>query len=284
MKKSWFPLTFLILLMTIVTAQPSTTIYSFPEGYTIEPVSINYLKINQDHIFNIHVFNNTNGMPITEEIECFMHLYNTTGDHQYVTQTSTPTYDFDYSFFVSGSNFSQIGFYSIKFQCNSTTLGGATEQVFIINHLGKEITTGQSISSLSYLIIMLFLMSFFGILGIKLSGSTYLWVIGVFFLFLSLMFLVYNTWLGYEYHLLLTGLPNSNTPQIIFYVFMTLLLSGTLVSTALLFLHWKKVFRYIKKEIKRPEDNYEDVEEWEVDEWKTGKNKFSGGGFTPPNY
>lgn len=284
MKKIWFPLTFLMLLMTIVTAQPTTTIYSFPEGYTIVPSETNQLKINDDFQYNFFVYNQSNGMLLTNEtLNCTFFLANSTGEIMY--SGSVPYYsDGRWGIDISGSNFSQTGMYAHGTKCIGDGSGGTTTGQLEVTRLGFVPTTSQSISSLSYLAIMIFLMVFFGVLGLKLSTSDYLWVIGIFFMFLSVVFLVYNTWLGYEYHLLLTGLPNSQTPEIIFYTFMTLLLAGILVSLGLLFLHWKKVLKYVKNEVKRPEDNYEDVEEWEVDEWKVGRNKFSGGGFTPPNY
>ena len=141
---------------------------------------------------------------------------------------------------------------------------------FKITLTGTEQTSAQATGSLGFLILMVFLMIFFGWLGLTLVKNSYLWVIGIFFLFLCALFLVYNTYLGYEYHLLLTGMPNSDTPQIIFYIFMTLMLVGILVSLALLFVHWKKIFRYIKKEVKRKEDNYEDVEDWDYENWGKG--------------
>jgi hypothetical protein len=141
---------------------------------------------------------------------------------------------------------------------------------FKITLTGTEQTSAQATGSLGFLILMIFLMVFFGWLGLTLVKNSYLWVIGIFFLFLCALFLVYNTYLGYEYHLLLTGMPNSNTPQMIFYIFMVLMLAGILVSLGLLFLHWKKLFRYIKKEIRRKEDNYEDVEDWDYENWGKG--------------
>ncbi|MFX1312079.1 MAG: hypothetical protein ACFFHD_05660 [Promethearchaeota archaeon] len=139
-----------------------------------------------------------------------------------------------------------------------------------VTRTGTKQSTAQATSSLSFLIIMIILMILFGGVGLKLLKNDYLWILGIFFIFLSILLVVYNTYLGYEYHLLLTGMPESNTPQIIFYIFMTLLLSGLFATITLLFLHWKKIFRYMKREIKRKESNYDDVEDWDYENWAKG--------------
>jgi hypothetical protein len=127
-------------------------------------------------------------------------------------------------------------------------------------------STSQGIGSMIYLVLMVILMFVFGFLGFRLAKTQNLWIFGIFFMFLSLLFLVYNTWLGYEYHRLFTGLQDSSIPETIFYIFLMLLVLGFLISLALLFLRWKEVFRYIKREIKRKESSKEE-EDWDMDEW-----------------
>lgn len=153
---------------------------------------------------------------------------------------------------------------------------------FLVSNLGITQTTSQAIGSAVFILIILALTVFFMILGINLAKSAYLWIMGIFFMFLSAILLVYDTWLLYQYHLLLTGLPASHTPEIIFYIFLMIVGAGLLSSLALLFTHWKKIFKYIKSEIKRKEDNYEDVEDWDYDEWKY-KRSSGKSSFNPPN-
>lgn len=121
---------------------------------------------------------------------------------------------------------------------------------FIVTTNGLLQTTSQGIGSAVFLFLILALTILFGWMGFKLSESKTLWIVGIFFLFLSVLFVVYDVWLGYEYHKNFTGLSNSGMPETIFYIFLFLLVVGLLSSLALLFTRWKYLARYIKKEIK----------------------------------
>lgn len=138
---------------------------------------------------------------------------------------------------------------------------------FLITANGQIQSTSQGIGSMVFLGLMIILMLTFGFIGFKLSKSEYWWILGIFFMFLSALLLIYNTWLGYEYHRTLTGLSNSSIPEIIFYIFLFILVLGLLTSLALLFLHWKKVFKYIKREIRRQPKEDRDVEDWNFKEF-----------------
>lgn len=162
--------------------------------------------------------------------------------------------------------------------CNTSTLGNYNYDYndsegnvyvndFLVTANGQIQSTSQGLGSLAFLGLMLVLMFVFGFGGFKLAKSDNLWILGIFFMFLSVLLLVYNTWLGYEYHRTLTGLADSSIPEIIFYIFLFILVLGLLTSLVLLFLHWKKVFKYIKKEIKRQPKEDRDVEDWNFKEF-----------------
>jgi len=136
---------------------------------------------------------------------------------------------------------------------------------FDVTANGLAQSTPQGLGSAAYLFLMIILMFVFGFMGFKLAKSQNLWIFGIFFMFLSVIFLVYNTWLGYEYHRLFTGLPDSSIPMTIFYIFMLVLVLGFLVSLTLLFLRWKEVFKYVKREIRRKESSKEE-EDWDFDD------------------
>jgi len=159
--------------------------------------------------------------------------------------------------------------------CSTETLG-----IYIYNYndsegntyvndfvIGKVQSVSQGIGSMVFLALMIILMVLFGFIGYKLSKSDYWWVLGIFFMFLAILLLVYNTWLGYEYHRNLTGLGDSAIPEIIFYIFLFVLVLGLLTSIVLLALHWKKVFKYVKKEIRSNKKEDASVEDWDFDEW-----------------
>lgn len=136
---------------------------------------------------------------------------------------------------------------------------------FLVTPNGLEQTQANAIGSLAFLLLMLVLMFTFGTVGFKLLKHETLWILGIFLVFFAVLILIYNTWLGYEYHHLFTGLPDSSVPETIFYIMLMILVLGLLSGVTLLILNWKKVFKYIKKEIKRKESDDRDLEDWDFD-------------------
>jgi hypothetical protein len=102
-----------------------------------------------------------------------------------------------------------------------------------------------------------------GFVGFRLMDSKYLWILGIFFLFLALLLMVYDVWLGYEYHRNFTGLTDSSMPETIFYIFMFILVAGLFTSVGLIFLKWKDLYRYIKGEITRSKEEEEFDKDWD---------------------
>lgn len=134
---------------------------------------------------------------------------------------------------------------------------------FYITQTGNMQTTSQGIASAVYLMLMLALTIIFLYGGFKFAESEYLWIFGIFSMFLCFIFVVYDVWLGYEFHLNLTGLTGgSGVPEILFYIFMFLLIAGFLISLALLFTKWKKLYKYIKTELRKKKEN-EELDDWE---------------------
>lgn len=180
---------------------------------------------------------------------------------------------FNYTF----CNTTQIGQYTVD---GIGDVNGNTKQWtydFEVSALGVQQSTGQAIGSAIFLVLMVVLMFTFGFLGIRLSKSKNWWVLGVFVLFFSILLLVYDTYLGYEYHRAFTGLPNSDLPGTIFYIMLAILVLGTLACLGLFFLRWKEILRYIKREIKKKDDNDEDLEDWDYENWQSGTKLKPGG-------
>jgi len=159
-----------------------------------------------------------------------------------------------------------VGEYIVNGFCSNDSDSVVWAYNFVVTPTGVLQTTSQGIASAIYLFLMLVLTGLFLYGGFKLSESEYLWVLGVFSMFLSFIFVVYDVWLGYEFHLNWTGMTGgSGVPEILFYIFMFLLVSGFLVSLALLFTKWKDLYKYIKTEIKKNKDNKENTE---LDDWE----------------
>jgi hypothetical protein len=154
--------------------------------------------------------------------------------------------------------FPEIGtYYPILLCVDGENSNSNPDNKYDISPLGMSQTTSQGIGSGVFLFTMLALTCLFGWIGFKLVESKNLWIMGIFFLFLSILFVTYDVWLGYEYHRNFTGLANSGMPGTIFYVFMTLLVVGFLSSLGLLFLRWKDLAKYIKNQLKKKKEDEE---------------------------
>lgn len=176
-----------------------------------------------------------------------------------------------FNYTLTSGNTQNLGQYIVNGYCYDGTGDVVWAYTFEITPLGISQSTSQGIGSFGYLILMITLMFVFGYISFKFFNTENWWIMGIFFGFLSLIFLVYNSWLGYSYHKAVTGLPTSNMPETFFWMLLFLLVLGSLTCVTLLFRHWRKIFKYMKREIKRKEPSDKDLEDWDVDEW-AGEN------------
>jgi len=139
MRKLFMFMILSLFLITLVSAVKPITEITFTEGYNLKIPIDNILKIGQDFEFEVHVYNISNGMPITSGIGCYGHLYDYTGHHIYEGYDETVSHNFDYSFQIAGANFSKSDVYSFIAQCNSSTLGGYNGEEVIVTPTGREI-------------------------------------------------------------------------------------------------------------------------------------------------
>lgn len=156
---------FAILSIILISAVPPITqVQQFTNGYVIQVPQDNLLKLKQDHLFEFHVNNISNGAPVNSEISCDFHLYNSSGNPQLELINSL-----DYSFLVSGNNFTEIGTsYYYYISCNSTSLGGYRAIALEVTSQGDEINTSQSLIYVILLIINLIFLALFLILSIMI--------------------------------------------------------------------------------------------------------------------
>lgn len=157
-----FCMIFLMGVSVVSSAPPITKINS-DTGLIIEPTIKDYLRTGEDHEFEIHVFNVTDGMPMISGLTCYMHMYNDDGDHEFEGVDQDVSHIFDYSFDLTGGNFTR-GAYQVKFQCNSSVVGGGTEIEFKVNDYGEELTEAVSTTfnfSMMFMMI-LFLLTIVG--------------------------------------------------------------------------------------------------------------------------
>lgn len=171
MKKLLLLIIVILLFVSISSAAPPFVATS--QGLSIEPTLVQYLPIGQNYTFNIHVFNDTSGLPITDgNTLCYMNLYNQIGIHSMqATQSAAATGDFDFVFFANAQNFSKKGNYNVKFQCNNSVVGGSIEMDIEVNQLGTAFTTAKSLAYLAAIMISFIIFLGFFIAGIVLPSG-----------------------------------------------------------------------------------------------------------------
>lgn len=249
---------FAIFLIGIICAQPAfLQPNSLSSGYAIKIQEIGTLKQNTDFTFNFHVFNISNGVPISNSsTSCYFHLYTANGtqilETSPVSTSDTSNVNNEWMLNVLGGNFSQLGDYAYTIQCNSTAagLGGFASVGFDVTLSGGEQSTAQGVAALGYLVLMIFLTLFFGFVGFRLADSENLWILGMFFIFLALVLVTYDTWLGVLYYenFMGTGITSS-VPQTIFYIYLGLLVLGLIVSAILLFKKIPQIIEWFKVKV-----------------------------------
>lgn len=164
-----FLFSILFLISFISAAPPITTVQQFTSGYVVQVPKDNVLKINNPYNFEFHVYNVSNGIPITSGISCNFHLYNSSGKHQLEFTNSVASAGLDYNFYVEGDNFTELGTsYYYHITCNSTNLGGYRAVDLEVTSQGDEINTSHSLIYIILLIINLIFLTALIILAIKL--------------------------------------------------------------------------------------------------------------------
>ncbi len=169
----------------------------------------------------------------------------------------------DYFYYDFCTNFnSPLGRYDYEYY--NATRGSMVSNYFIVTPTGSIQTESQGITSFGFLFLMVSLTFIIGFLGFKFFESEYLWVMGLFFIFLMFLFVVYDVWLGYEFHRNWTGIDGSGIPEIIFYIFLFILVSSLVVSGILLFTHWEKLKDWFRKS----KEDYERMSQEDERNWR----------------
>jgi len=159
---------FLIVLLSLTVTAPGTVITNIGSlGYQIETTPYTYMKLNQNFTANFHVFNLSDGKPLSNaSINCELHVYDQSGNH-ILKNPKLPfsTADNEWEVYMSNGNFSQTGIYSWIIYCNSSSYGGFRSETFKITNDGFNDTPTDTSSGLSVTIFMILL-----VLGLFLLG------------------------------------------------------------------------------------------------------------------
>lgn len=251
---------FLVATLTfMISAQPPQQ--TNPNGLQIETAPFNSHQQNTNHTFYFHVSNNTNVLT-NESATCNLDLFRKQG----IKLIDNPTLSYsdgEFSVFASSGNFSELGEYRVLIDCNSSTQAGFTSYSFDVTRTGYIQTTAQGLGSLIYLVLMVSLTMLLLFVGFKLTDSDVLWVFGVFLMFISMLLMTYDFWLGYEYQLKYAGAAaNTAMPEILFYLYSVVVVMGLLVAGVLLFKRLPDVIKWFKINM---------LKEGDEDGWNNGK-------------
>lgn len=156
----------------------------------------------------------------------------------------------DYSYSLTSTK--ALGIYLVHFKTSEDGKNIATANAwFEVTPTGYKQTTAEGIGSMVYLFLVIFMTALLLFVGFKLSETEMLWVLGVFFMFLSLLMMLYDLWLGYEYQLKYVGYAGSVAiPETLFYLFLFSVVAGLLVGGVLLFKKLPEVINWFKVNVK----------------------------------
>jgi hypothetical protein len=159
-----------VLMCSIIIALPSTTVYSFPQGYTIVPIEFEQLKAGEDIYFNFYVYNSSTGVRMDNTtINCSFHLSDSQGNLILDGDESYDSRGFWYVL-INGSYVNTSGYYYYGVDCQDG-FGGAFTEVLEITPSGNKLTTANSIVLIFSLFIILIIGLCFLYLGIYYQNN-----------------------------------------------------------------------------------------------------------------
>ena len=189
-----FSILFLIISLSLVSAQqpapPTQTNVNINVGLQVEFTQVSVFEVGEDHLFNAHVFNISDGLRVDNTTtDCTFHLFNNTGEHQ-IQQQPMPfdSIGIDWDFNVLGGNFTRIGSYNYLVVCNTTDFGGFLASGFEISPTGEALDTQQSVIILGLILILLFLTAAFLYFGNEIESLP----VKIFLIALGSLFLVFT--------------------------------------------------------------------------------------------
>jgi len=164
---------FVCLLLVSLTSAAITSVVAPAQGCTIEGLSRDTIMQNRGFDFNFHVFNTSNGYPLSNTtLTCNFHLYNQSGDHIYGSDISNdPVSEHgvinEWAFRSPPSYYTQRGIYAFVVQCNGTTsVGGCSDKGnFLVTMTGNNAIDGVALIGfiLAFILIFGYIMITFGL-------------------------------------------------------------------------------------------------------------------------
>lgn len=157
---------FLLFSLTFVAAQTDKA-YCTSNGMDVVYKNQPTLKASNDFSFSFHIYNKSNGAPLTNTSSfCALHIYNSSGTH-IITNSNLNFGVNSYDFYLNaeGNNFTNPGEYSFVVACfdNDFTISAECSDAFIVTKTGSNLNSSES---LIYIILalgvfLLFALSFY---------------------------------------------------------------------------------------------------------------------------
>lgn len=158
---------FLFLIPIINAAPPVSTQITGSNNLLISNGLHMPFELGKDHDFEFHIINGQNGLPLNAsyDVECWLHVYNATGQHIIEDYNNVFTHDWDIGFDVVAGDLPVIGKYNYKTYCichdcsidqEYPELGGFIEEDFFVTETGTRVDEGNSLYfALMFVIIIL---------------------------------------------------------------------------------------------------------------------------------
>ncbi len=153
-----------LFLISSISAQPPfiQPTQSFINGYIIEIPEQGILKANQDFNFFFHVFNISNGLPLTDDVvNCEFNLHDSTSrlifsDNSLFFDDTTTAFNVT----IQGGNFTPQD-YTYVTHCNSTSFGGFTSVEIEVTPSGRILSEGEGTVLFGIMIFLILIVVFF---------------------------------------------------------------------------------------------------------------------------
>ncbi len=158
------------------------------EGLTLRFPPVSFIKEGANITANMHVFNSSNNLALSNStVTCFVHLYNSVGDHLVNKQMEFSLENKEFALNISGGNFT-IGRHGFIIWCNSSTAGGFVSGAF-------EVTPTGLTSNLGFYVLVLILSFGIIIFGVTRNDPV-ITLLGSFGLYFLGLYILFNVFVG----------------------------------------------------------------------------------------
>lgn len=181
-----FGILFISFIFSVSAQPPFEQTQISDSGFILQVNSVEILKQNNPYTFGLHVFNNTNGVPIYDPtLTCNLEAYDPSGE--YLFEGSIPYDDGnEWMITLNENNFTNTGNIYFLFACNSSNQGGELGYFPQVTKTGSNTLDTIPNLLLGLIIIFFLVASFFLYLNTLVSELGF----KIFFLIAGFIFLL----------------------------------------------------------------------------------------------